>query len=218
MPSSWDGSGWKANIASLEHQVAVAFHGDIGIESTLLPGPTCSADQATCLAGAGAGGGPPEVGADRLDPLLLYMRALDVPAPRTAGDDEAIAGARLFAEFGCSTCHVPTLRTGPSPVAALSDREIAPYTDLLLHDMGFDMGDGRPDFRASGNEWRTPPLWGLGLIPAVDGSLGLLHDGRARTIEEAILWHGAEGGPSRAQFLLASATERRQLIRFLESL
>ena len=114
-------------------------------------------------------------------------------------------------------CHTETLMTDESDIPELSSREIQPYTDLLLHDLGFDMGDDRPDFIATGNEWRTAPLWGLGLVP-VEGDRGLLHDGRARTIEEAILWHGGEGSFSRAEYLRADLEDRQLLLAFLESL
>ena len=103
-------------------------------------------------------------------------------------------GSQLFEDFGCTACHTPTLTTGESDIAALADQEIHPYTDLLLHDMGPGLADGRPDFAATGSEWRTPPLWGIGVVDDVNGERFLLHDGRATTFAEAILWHGGEGG------------------------
>jgi CxxC motif-containing protein (DUF1111 family) len=207
--------GWKSNVATLELQIAQAFSGDLGVTSTLLPDQNCSPTQTLCS--TEPNGGTAEVSDERLGDIAFYLRTLAVPEPRTAGNPEAERGSEHFQEFGCATCHTPTLTTGQSPVAALSNREISPYTDLLLHDMGFDMADDRPDFDANGNEWRTPPLWGLGLIP-VDDDRGLLHDGRARTIEEAILWHGGEGARSRNAFTQASAERRAELIAFLESL
>ncbi len=207
--------GWKANIASLEHQILQAFHGDIGITSALLPDGNCAPDQVACanaLSGSGF-----EVTAEQLEVIDTYVRSLAVPPARTDESEEAQRGEELFGEFGCAACHTETLTTGDSPIEALSHRTIQPYTDLLLHDLGFDMGDDRPDFLATGNEWRTAPLWGLGLVP-VEGDRGLLHDGRARTIEEAILWHGGEGSPSRANYMQADLQDRQYLLAFLESL
>lgn len=205
--------GWKSNIASLEHQIAAAFGGDIGVTTPLIPEPNCSPVQLVCPNTT-----EPEVDEVVLDRMLLYVRGLAVPPPRDTDSTDVKAGAELFDTFGCASCHIETLGTGDSPIPALSDREIHPYTDLLLHDMGFDMGDGRPDFLANGNEWRTAPLWGLGLIPSIDGALGLLHDGRARTIDEAILWHGGEGRFARAAYLGADEADRERLLTFLRSL
>ena len=207
--------GWKANVATLELQIAQAFHGDLGVTSTLIPGSNCAPGQTIC--DEVPDGGTAEVSDERLAGIAFYLRTLAVPEPRTEGDPAALAGRERFAEFGCNSCHIDSVTTGESPVAALTGRDIAPYTDLLLHDLGFDMGDDRPDFAAGGNEWRTAPLWGLGLIP-VDGDRGLLHDGRARTIEEAILWHGGEAAASRARFMGADRSARAELLAFLESL
>jgi CxxC motif-containing protein (DUF1111 family) len=137
---------------------------------------------------------------------------------RDSDDGEVRRGAEAFESLGCATCHTPTLRTGDSTIAALADQTIHPYTDLLLHDMGDGLADGRPDFDATGTEWRTPPLWGLGLISEVNGERFLLHDGRARTLEEAILWHGGEGEQSREAFRTADADLREALLAFLEAL
>jgi CxxC motif-containing protein (DUF1111 family) len=126
---------------------------------------------------------------------------------------------RTFDEIGCAACHTPTLVTGSHPtIPALSEQTIHPYTDLLLHDMGAGLADGRPDFEASGTEWRTPPLWGIGLVPTVNRHAYYLHDGRARGLTEAILWHGGEGQASRDRFAALSAEARAELLRFLESL
>ena len=207
--------GWKANVATLELQVVQAFHGDLGITSSILPETNCAPNQSLC--DDVENGGTSEVSDEKVADIVTYLRALAVPEARTAADPAAEAGQGHFREFGCDSCHTETLRTGPSDVAILSDREIHPYTDLLLHDLGFDMADDRPDFEATGSEWRTAPLWGLGLIP-VEGDRGLLHDGRARTIEEAILWHGGEASRSRSAFLGADADARTELFAFLESL
>lgn len=207
--------GWKANIASLEHQILQAFHGDIGITSELLPDGNCAPEQTRCFDALGDTGF--EVSTEQLELIDTYVRTLAVPAPRTNDSEDAQAGEVLFGEFGCGSCHTETLTTGESTIDALSNRTIQPYTDLLLHDLGFDMGDDRPDFLATGNEWRTAPLWGLGLVP-VEGDRGLLHDGRARTIEEAILWHGGEGAVSRSRYIQADLADRQRLLAFLESL
>ena len=207
--------GWKSNVTTLELQIAQAFHGDLGVTSTLLPDQNCAPTQTIC--DETPNGGTAEVSDERLGDIAFYLRTLGVPPARTEADAAATAGREHFTDFGCATCHTPSYTTAESVVPELSGRTIEPYTDLLLHDMGFDMADDRPDFDANGNEWRTPPLWGLGLIP-VDDDRGLLHDGRARTIEEAILWHGGEGTPSRSRFMNASAAERAELLAFLESL
>jgi len=207
--------GWKANVVQLDQQIAQAFHGDLGVTSTLLPEDNCAPNQTAC--DETPNGGTFEVSDERLDGITTYMRLLAVPPPRTAGDPEAERGAGLFRDFGCAACHTETFTTGVSDFAELSEQTIRPYTDMLLHDMGFDMGDDRPDFAATGNEWRTPPLWGLGLVPA-EGDRGLLHDGRARTLEEAIVWHGGEGSRSRNAFMAAELDDRNALLAFLESL
>lgn len=208
--------GWKANVATVEQQVAGAFHGDIGITSTLHPNQDCPPAQTECA--AAADGGSPELTDERLATVTFYNRTLSVPAMRGADEDDVIAGYDVFDELGCSSCHTPTLRTGEADIATLADQTIHPYTDLLLHDMGPGLADGRPDFEASGTEWRTPPLWGLGLIDDVNGQRFLLHDGRARTIEEAILWHGGEGEASREAFRSLDEEGRRRLLAFLEGL
>ena len=210
--------GWKANAATVRAQSADAFRGDMGITSSLAPEESCTSAQEECL--AAPNGGEPEVPDSRLGSVTFYTRTLAVPAARGADDPDVQRGAELFEEYGCSSCHTPTQQTGPLEevgIAALSDQTIHPYTDLLLHDMGEGLADGRPDFLASGSEWRTAPLWGLGLLEAVNGELFLLHDGRARTIEEAILWHGGEAAAAMEQFRTADADDRDALVKFLES-
>jgi CxxC motif-containing protein (DUF1111 family) len=137
---------------------------------------------------------------------------------RNLEDDAVRRGAELMVQSGCTACHVARHETGEHPIAALSGQEILPFTDLLLHDMGEGLADGRPEFEASGSEWRTPPLWGIGLVETVNGHTNFLHDGRARSLEEAILWHGGEGAAARDAFKALTAEEREALIRFLESL
>ncbi len=211
--------GWKANVPTVESQVAAAFSGDIGITSELLPDASCTPTQTACA--DTPNGGEPELDESRLGSITFYSRTLAVPAMRDSDSDEVRAGAELFTEYGCASCHTPTQQTGTLDdvgVEALADQTFSPYTDLLLHDMGDGLADGRPDFEASGTEWRTPPLWGLGLIPDVNGERFLLHDGRARTIEEAILWHGGEADAAAEAFRSADLSDRTALLDFLDAL
>lgn len=212
--------GWKANAPSVITQVAGAFAGDMGITSSIAPDDACTDAQTECATapdGGNDGGAGPEVTDERLASVSFYSRTLAVPASR-AGTDDARDGSVLFAKFGCSGCHTPTHVTGDADIDSLTNQTIHPYTDLLLHDMGEGLADGRPDFEASGSEWRTPPLWGLGLIDDVNGERFLLHDGRARNIEEATLWHGGEGAAAMERFRTASADDRAALVSFLEAL
>lgn len=142
-----------------------------------------------------------------------------MPARRNVDDAEVKRGEGLFAQANCGACHLPRLETGSNAaIAAAANLVIHPYTDLLLHDMGEALADGRPDFRASGREWRTPPLWGVGLIPTVNAHENLLHDGRARNVTEAILWHGGEADDSRESFRSMPTTDRAALVKFVKSL
>lgn len=206
--------GWKANQPTLDQQNAAAFLGDIGITSTLLPTENCPPSQPTCTPGSG-----PELEAARLEATTIFMRATAVPGRRLVDDPGVLRGKHLFRELGCSSCHVPRLRTGVVlDLPDLSEQDIWPYTDLLLHDMGEDLADDRPDFEATGREWRTPPLWGLGLQATVSGHERLLHDGRARGPAEAILWHGGEAQRSAEGYRALPAEDREALVRFLRSL
>jgi CxxC motif-containing protein (DUF1111 family) len=154
-----------------------------------------------------------------LDKLTTYVRTLAVPVARNLDAPESVRGERLFRDFGCAGCHVPTLRTdGAASLPELRNQTFHPFTDLLLHDMGDGLADGRPDGSASGSEWRTPPLWGIGLQKQVSRHDRLLHDGRARGMAEAILWHGGEGMAAREAFRTAGRDEREALIAFLNSL
>ncbi|HNT20653.1 MAG TPA: di-heme oxidoredictase family protein, partial [Saprospiraceae bacterium] len=151
--------------------------------------------------------------------VVFYLQALKAPIQRKPDDPKIKAGKSLFTATGCEKCHKESLRTGPSPIAALSDKTFHPYTDLLLHDMGNALDDGYTEGNAKTYEWRTPPLWGLGLSPdSQGGQYFLLHDGRARSIEEAILLHGGEAETSRNKFNQLNVEDREALIRFLESL
>ena len=208
--------GWKANVPTLEQQIAGAFHGDVGITSPLFSEENCPDGQADCQ--AALNGGAPELPQDRLDKITFYNQTLAVPAMRDVDDPQVRDGARLFLKAGCAVCHTPSHTTGQHPVPAVSGQVIFPYTDLLLHDMGEGLADGRPDFLADGREWRTPPLWGIGLIENVNNHTRLLHDGRARNVAEAILWHDGEGLAAREEFRKMSREEREALLRFLESL
>jgi|ETNmetMinimDraft_22_1059887.scaffolds.fasta_scaffold00099_15 CxxC motif-containing protein (DUF1111 family) len=209
--------GWKANKATLQDQVAGAFQGDIGITSILTR--TENHTLAQTAAARLPSGGNPELAPRDLEDTVFYMGALAPPIARFENDETYSEGLRLFESLQCASCHTPKHVTrSDASIPALASQTIYPYTDLLLHDMGEALADGRPDFEASGSEWRTPPLWGIGLIPTVNGHSRLLHDGRARSIEEAILWHGGEASNSKDAFMRLSSEEREKLIRFVESL
>ena len=209
--------GHKANVASLLQQIVTAYHEDLGVTSRWLSEENCPPVQTACR--AEPPGGHPELPGPFLEPVLLYARALAVPARRDAADAQIIAGEALFTQAGCGACHAPTLRTGDYPaLPAASHQTIHPYTDLLLHDMGEGLADGRPDFLAGARDWRTAPLWGLGLSETVNGSGTLLHDGRARDPTEAILWHGGAAQAARESFRRMSRNDRAALIAFVRSL
>lgn len=209
--------GWKANVPTLYQQVAGAFNGDIGITSSMFPSENHTANQSAC--DGLPNGGTPEISDDDLASVVLYSRVLAVPAQRNPTNADVMKGKQLFKQLNCTGCHTPTHVTGSGGnIQALKNVRIHAFTDLLLHDMGGALADGLPNFKATGNEWRTPPLWGLGLIQTVNGHTFLLHDGRARSIEEAILWHGGEGERSKNKFKELSKKEREQVLRFLESL
>jgi CxxC motif-containing protein (DUF1111 family) len=209
--------GWKANQPTVAQQATGAFLGDIGITSALFPRQNCTAAQARCS--TVPTGGQPEISPERLDPVIFYSRTLAVPARRDLDDPVVQRGERLFAQAQCGRCHIPTLHTSPvNELPTLSHQTIHPYTDLLLHDMGAELSDERPDFDATGREWRTPPLWGIGLVFTVNGHTNFLHDGRARNVTEAILWHGGEAEAAREHFRHLPRPDREALVRFLESL
>jgi CxxC motif-containing protein (DUF1111 family) len=208
--------GWKANVANVEQQVAAAFLGDIGITSDLAPNESCTSAQTACQ--EAPHGGTPEIESELFDQVVFYSKTLAVPARRDLDDPDVRAGARQFLDLGCASCHQPSHVTGDDDNPALAGQVIFPYTDLLLHDMGPDLSDVRPDGLAGGSEWRTPPLWGLGLNEAVNGHEFFLHDGRARSVEEAILWHGGEAETSKNGFVNLTAEQREQLLSFLGSL
>lgn len=212
--------GWRAEVATLELQVAAALNFDMGVTTAVLPQLDCGRSRTSC------GSGTP-LGAADIDRLVRYVALLGVPAPRHFDNGQVDSpaaetakarvrdGAQLFAQANCSSCHVPEMRTGNTHrFAELRNQTIRPFTNLLLHDMGPELADV-----AGGNrEWRTAPLWGIGLLERIDPNVRYLHDGRARTLEEAILWHGGEAERSRQRFMALPADDRRKLIEFLRSL
>ncbi|HKQ30307.1 MAG TPA: di-heme oxidoredictase family protein [Burkholderiales bacterium] len=219
--------GWKANVGSVAHQDAGAFAGDIGITSPRFAREECTAAQKDCLAAImreavwrrERGESNIDIDDRTLNKVIFYTRLLAVPARREWERPEVLRGKRVFNESGCASCHVPAYRTGQvEGLPELSDQTIRPYTDLLLHDMGEGLADGRPDFAADGREWRTPPLWGIGLFKTVNGHTFYMHDGRARNLTEAVLWHGGEAETAKRRFLERDKKDRTALLRFLESL
>jgi CxxC motif-containing protein (DUF1111 family) len=215
--------GWKAGSPTVREQSASAFAGDIGISNPLFtaPGGDCTEAQEICQAGPHGDGDDRgwEIDAEGLDLVTFYSRNLGVPARRDLDDAEVLRGKQVFHETGCADCHVTKFVTH-----RLEDRPeqsfqlIWPHTDLLLHDMGPDLADNRPEGRADGQEWRTAPLWGIGLTEQVNGHTHFLHDGRARSLLEAILWHGGEAQPHRDRVVEMPPADRAALIRYLESL
>lgn len=213
--------GWKANQPGLRQQVAGAFVGDIGITSSLFTDENCTSSQQDCNNAPNGNDAPAnyELSDYQLERVTFYMAVLSVPGRRNAMDETVLQGKQLFNLIGCAGCHISSFTTGTSAISSvLSYQKIFPYSDLLLHDMGADLSDGRADYLATGNEWRTQPLWGLGLIQTVNGHTNLLHDGRARTIEEAVLWHDGEAASSKNKFKQLTASERNAVLKFLESL
>ncbi|MCQ2036476.1 di-heme oxidoredictase family protein [Stutzerimonas kunmingensis] len=209
--------GWKAGQPSLNQQNADAFFNDMGLSTSLLSGSSCTDRQTECR--AMPDGGEPEVSDDILAQVLFYTRNLGVPARRNVDDPQVLAGKTLFHRAGCQSCHAPQFTTAADAAEPeLANQLIRPYTDLLLHDMGEGLADDRAEFEANGREWRTPPLWGIGLTQAVSGHTQFLHDGRARNLLEAILWHGGEAEKARQIVLGYDQNERTALLSFLESL
>ncbi len=209
--------GWKANQPSLKQQDASAFLNDMGVTTSVFKRENCPDIQVACR--KRPPGMVPEQPDRAFNELLFYTRALGVPARRRIDDPFVQRGAQLFAQAQCAVCHVPELKTGDYPAfPKLAHQVIHPYTDLLLHDMGEGLADGRPDFLAGPRDWRTPPLWGIGLGEKVNGNASLLHDGRARSLTEAIVWHDGEAARSRDAFRALPAADREALLAFVESL
>lgn len=206
--------GWKANEPTLRQQTAHAYQEDMGVTNSVFSTES-GAGQPDCDDGLAD---DPEISDDVLASTTHYVSTLGVPARRDLHDPQGRAGRLLFETIGCASCHVPRLETGDHPLSELSNQTIFPFTDLLLHDLGPGLADGRPDFEATGSEWRTPPLWGIGLLETVNGQMELLHDGRARSFVEAILWHGGEASLSTRRFRELPARDRAALLAFLRSL
>lgn len=215
--------GWKAGAPTIREQSASAFAGDIGISSPLFPDPAgdCAAGQQACRSAPHGAGDVREfeIDAEGLDLVTFYSRNLAVPARRDAEDPQVLRGKQVFHDSGCAACHTPkfvTHRLADQPEQSF--QLIWPMTDLLLHDMGDGLADNRPEGRASSREWRTAPLWGIGLTEAVNGHSQFLHDGRARSLLEAVLWHGGEAQAARDAVAEMPKADRAALIRYLESL
>lgn len=206
--------GWKANTASLLEQCAAAFTNDMGITNYLFPRET-GYGQSNGDDGLNAG---LEVANSLVNAVTFYTQTLAVPASRFSADTQVRNGARIFEEIDCAKCHKPMQKTGPSAIKALAYQTFYPYTDLLLHDMGEGLADNRPDFMATGREWKTRPLWGIGFQYLVNGHTQFLHDGRAQNLTEAILWHGGEAQRAKDKFKQLSKQERDALLEFLNSL
>lgn len=208
--------GKKAVSVNLLHQAVSAYALDMGLTTDLIP-----QDLFNPSVGGFAtdGAADPEVASGVVDNVVFYLRTLRPPPRRARDAPDVLEGERLFEEIGCASCHVPTLRTGRSEIAALNEVTFHPYTDLLLHDMGPELDDGYTEGRAWTSEWRTPPLWGIGLAPTFQGGTAFyLHDGRARTLRAAIEYHGGEGSASRSAFRELDEEEQDQVIQFLRSL
>lgn len=213
--------GWKAGQPTVNQQNVHAFSGDMGLTTRLRAFDDCTPRQTDCLAAPNGNGpdGEPEVSDNILRLVEFYTRNLGVPARRKVDDPQVLAGKGLFFQAGCNQCHTPRFTTrADAAEPELSSQIIRPYTDLLLHDMGEGLADNRTEFQANGREWRTPPLWGIGLTRQVSGHTQFLHDGRARNLLEAILWHGGEAQAAQRQVLAYDAEQRAALLAFLESL
>ncbi len=209
--------GWKAGQPTLMQQNAAAFNGDVGLTSHLFPNENCTSNQTICS--DLPNGGEPEVSDNILEFVEFYTQHLAVPIRRNVNDAQVKQGQALFTQIGCQSCHKTHVKTGKSAdLPALSEQLIHPYTDMLLHDMGEGLADNRPEYLANGREWRTPPLWGIGYTQEVNGHTYFLHDGRARSLMEAVLWHGGEAEQSKQKVLQLNQAERDSLIAFLNSL
>lgn len=206
--------GWKANTATVLEQCAGAYVGDMGVTNYVFTQETGFGQ----TNGDDGLGDDPEVPENILNEVAFYCKTLAVPAPRNIENESVRRGAQLFEQIECAKCHVPSMVTGFDAIPAISNQTIFAYTDMLLHDMGNDLADNRPDYLADGNEWKTRPLWGIGLTQVVNGHTNFLHDGRAKNITEAILWHGGEALNSKNKFKALSTQERTDLLQFINSL
>lgn len=209
----------KANEPSLRAQASGAAFNDMGMTSPVHPRELCLANQGAC-AEAPHNGGPEhtDLSEAQVQALTVYLQLLAVPARRNIDAPEVQLGEKLFAKAGCNACHTDTVKTGNNhPIKRLRGQTIHPYSDLLLHDMGTELA-GRPDGEASPQEWRTPPLWGIGLTQKSNHHSMLLHDQRARSVQEAILWHGGEATAAKSRFMTLDKAERAALLKFLDSI
>lgn len=221
-PISLGRFGLKANSPSVFHQSLAALRGDMGVTNYAFPEESI---QDTKIYNDFKFKFPNKVQDHKLDIanefadlLVFYSQTLAVPVRRSVSEEDVRAGGRLFSDIRCTTCHTPSFTTGQHPIPELANQKIFPFTDLLLHDMGPGLADGRQDFDASGSEWKTRPLWGIGQSKTVNPLAGFLHDGRAQNLEEAILWHGGEATHSVKLFSDLNKKQRQQLIKFLNSL
>jgi CxxC motif-containing protein (DUF1111 family) len=206
--------GWKANQPNLLQQTAAAYNQDIGITNKIFPKESSTNQSQTDHLQD-----DPEISDSLLYSVEFYVKTLAVPGRRNLNDATVQQGKQLFMQAGCNKCHIPSMRTAVNVAfSAVSNQLIHPYTDLLLHDMGDSLADNRSDFLANGNEWRTAPLWGIGLTQKVNGHNNFLHDGRARNLMEAVMWHGGEALSAKNKVKAMSAADRNALIKFLESL
>ncbi|MFQ6574494.1 di-heme oxidoredictase family protein [Pseudomonas sp. UM16] len=213
--------GWKAGQPSLNQQNVHAFSGDMGLTTSLRPMDDCTTAQTDCLKAANGNGanGEQEVSDNILRLVLFYTRNLAVPIRQDVDSPQVLAGKNLFHQAGCQSCHTPSFTTAADAAEPeLANQIIRPYSDLLLHDMGPGLADNRTEFNASGQDWRTPPLWGIGLTQTVSGHTQFLHDGRARDLLEAVLWHGGEAEAAKQHVLTFNAEQRTALLAFLNSL
>ena len=214
--------GWKANVPTIHHQSAGAALGDMGMTTALFQENLCEPIQTDCIemaATRAAQIGTPEIVPELFDPIVLYLKHVGVPRQRDADSPAVKRGEQLFRGIGCVGCHMPTQVTDENAeYPALRNQVFHPFTDLLLHDMGEGLADGRPDFEASGSEWRTAPLWGIGMVHDVGEFNFYLNDGRARSLSEAILWHGGEAENPREVFRNLAKDQRDDILAFLNSL
>lgn len=213
--------GWKAGQPTLNQQNVHAFSGDLGLTTSLRTVDDCSWAQTACLAAPNGNGpqGEPEVSDNILRLMLFYTRNIAVPVRKDVDSAQVLAGKNLFYQAGCQGCHTPQFTTAADTVEPeQANQLIRPYSDLLLHDMGPGLADNRTEFLASGQDWRTPPLWGIGLTETVSGHTQFLHDGRARNLLEAVLWHGGEAQAAQQHVLTFNAEQRAELLAFLNSL
>jgi CxxC motif-containing protein (DUF1111 family) len=206
--------GLKAGVSTIELQVAAAYNQDMGITNRIFPKESSFGQPQADTHDYGV-----ELPDSLLHAVAFYIKTLAVPARRDVANESVKRGEQLFTSLQCASCHRPTLQTEVDVrYPQLSNQRIHPFTDLLLHDMGEGLADNRPDFSADGREWRTAPLWGIGLFEKTNGTPYYLHDGRARTMEEAIVWHDGEAAAAKKKFLQLSKSDRDDLIRFLKSL